>query len=283
LGYYARARNLHKAAQLIVQDLGGEFPKTLDGIDALPGIGRSTAGAIMSFVYGARTPILDGNVKRVLARWIDEPEPIDLPKVTNRLWRVSQSLVDVASDPAILNQSLMELGATLCLPKQPRCLVCPVSTHCRAFQQGTHHERPVVKKRSPIPHHHIGAGILQDESGRVLIQQRPQSGLLGGLWEFPGGKQQEGESLQQTVQRELYEELGITVSVGAKITHVKHAYSHFRITLHAFWCRLISGEPKPLAAEDMRWVTIDQLSDFAFPKANHAILSHLTESIYPCA
>jgi len=152
----------------------------------------------------------------------------------------------------------MELGATVCLPQNPRCLLCPVKSFCKAFERGTQHERPVKASKKATPHLTIAVGVIW-KGNQVLIQQRPEEGLLGGLWEFPGGKREEGESLEQTVQREIEEELAIQVDVGKPITTVKHAYTHFKITLYAYHCRYISGEPQSRASQGWRWVNPDDL------------------------
>lgn len=274
LGYYARCRNLHKAAQQIVAAYGGEFPKDIKAVQDLPGIGRSTAGAILTFAYGQKHPLLDGNVKRVLSRLFDLDEDIGQTSTINHLWELSEALLVPATDSFSYNQAIMELGATVCLPQNPRCLLCPVQVHCDAQAKGTQHERPVKSAKKAVPHHHIAVGVIWRD-GKVLIQQRPAEGLLGGLWEFPGGKREEGETLQEAVLREIEEELGIQVQVGELITSVKHAYTHFKITLHAFHCDFMAGEPEPKAAQAWCWVSPEELSGFAFPKANKTVLERV--------
>lgn len=274
LGYYARGRNLHKAARLMVERHGGEFPSTLEEAEALPGIGRSTAGAILTFARGQRHPLLDGNVKRVLSRLYDVGRDPAQAAVQKELWEHSRDLLDQADDPYAFNQAIMELGATLCTPKQPQCLLCPVRAFCEAAAAGTQHERPVRGAKKVSPHYDIGAAVIWHE-GRILIQQRPSEGLLGGLWEFPGGKQEPGETLVETVRREITEELAIEIEVGEKLVAVRHAYTHFRITLHAFDCRYVSGEPVLNSADDWRWVAPEDLTDFAFPRANNRVIEEI--------
>jgi A/G-specific adenine glycosylase len=276
LGYYARCRNLHRAAQIIVAEHGSQMPATLEEVNALPGIGRSTAGAILSFAYGQRHPLLDGNVKRVLARLYNVDEPPQRAAVERVMWGYSKALLDAAVDPWTHNQAVMELGATICTPRNPNCEACPVRVFCQAHKKGTQAERPVKVASRPTPHHDIGVGVIQRNDGRVLIQLRPPEGLLGGLWEFPGGKKTADEGIEQTVVREINEELGIDVELGDRICTVKHAYSHFKITMHAFKCRFLSGEPTPTAATDWRWVPLDELDNYAFPKANKRVLEALS-------
>lgn len=271
LGYYARCRNLHKAAQLIMAQHGGEFPKTLEAAEALPGIGKSTAGAILTFAYEQKHPLLDGNVKRVLSRIFDIAEDIQQANVIKQMWQQSTDLLAESDDPFTYNQAIMELGATVCLPQNPRCLLCPVKAFCSAQAVGTQHERPVKRAKKATPHFDIGVGVIWKE-GQVLIQQRPAEGLLGGLWEFPGGKREPGEALPKTVQREIREELEVEVTVGELITTVKHAYSHFKITLHAYHCDYQAGTPQPKACDEWRWVSPDELAQYAFPKANKTVL-----------
>ncbi len=272
LGYYARARNLHKAAKKVIEVHQGIFPTAFEDILDLPGIGQSTAGAISTFAIRKPYPILDGNVKRVLSRLKGIDQPIQEPIVLEQLWQASQSLLpqDV-QDAYDFNQALMELGATLCMPKKPLCLQCPWQETCQAFLQHRQDEIPVKQPPKKTPHYTIGVGVIWKEND-VLIALRPEAGLLGGLWEFPGGKCRDNESLKACVQREVEEETGLKVTVGAKITSVKHAYTHFKITLHAFDCRYVSGTPEPKASQKLKWVGLDEIDQYAFPKANKTVL-----------
>jgi len=271
LGYYARCRNLHKAAKAMIEQHKGRFPQTIEEAQVLPGIGRSTAGAILTFAYGQKHPLLDGNVKRVLSRIFDVDTDIQQTATVNQLWKLSENLLSQSDDPYSYNQAIMELGATVCLPKNPRCLLCPVKPFCTAAERGTQHQRPVKGAKKVSPHFNIAVGVIWKD-GQILIQQRPEEGLLGGLWEFPGGKQEPDEALTETVQREIQEELGLTVEVKEAITMVKHAYTHFKITLHAFHCAYLEGTPEPKACQAWRWVKPDELSKYAFPKANKTVL-----------
>lgn len=275
LGYYARCRNLHQAARQIMVQHQGVFPDTLTEVEALPGIGRSTAGAILTFAYAQKHPLLDGNVKRVLSRLLDIDADIQKAATLKQLWQHSSALLAPARDPYSYNQAIMELGATVCLPKNPRCLLCPVQTLCLAHARGTQHQRPVKAARKAVPHHHIGVGVIWNDDRQILIQQRPADGMLGGLWEFPGGKQEPGESIPDTIAREIQEELDLTVRVDHEIMTVQHAYSHFRITLHAWHCTYQDGIPQPRAAQAWHWVSPDQLSRYAFPKANKTVLERV--------
>jgi A/G-specific adenine glycosylase len=269
LGYYARARRLHEAAQLLVEQ---PWPRDLDGWMALPGIGRTTAGGILSSALNAPAPILDGNVKRVLARLHAHERP---PSRDQHLfWRWSEALLDPVR-PRDVNQALMDLGATVCTPRRPDCDHCPWRESCAAYASGDPSGWPVVEERKPLPHQVIGIGVVINAAGEVLIDQRLEEGLLGGMWEFPGGKQEPGEAIEACIARELMEELGIVVSVGEALITVDHAYSHKKLQFVVHLCRWNSGDPKPNASQQVRWVRPEQLKDYPFPAANARIIAAL--------
>jgi len=288
MGYYRRAHNLHRAAQIIVSDHGGVIPGDEVSLLALPGIGRNTAGAIRSIAFGQPAPVLDGNVKRVFARLDDIDASIDSPAVEKRLWQRALDLVD-PEQPGAFNEALMDLGATVCLPQNPTCLLCPWRSSCLARTRGTQDERPLRDRRRPTPHFDVVAGVVwhATDPDRFLIAQRPLDGMLGGLWEFPGGKQQAGESLPAALVRELREELGIEVEAGAhpsglspsgrSLTSFEHAYTHFRITLHAFHARHIGGQPACLGVAGWRWVTLADLDGYAFARTDQRIIVALRQ------
>lgn len=274
LGYYARARNLHRAAQAVVQNHEGLFPRDLQAAMALPGIGRTTAGGILSLAFNQPISILDGNVKRVLARLTALEEPT--AKAINLLWQLSDRLIDPAR-PRDFNQALMDLGATLCTPRIPSCLLCPWRSSCQAYRLNKQAQIPMTETRSPLPHKQIGVAVIWNHQGQILIDCRRQEGLLGGLWEFPGGKIEPGETVEACIQREIQEELGIEIAVGDRLITVDHAYTHFRVTLNVHHCQHISGEPQPIECDEVRWVTLAELDQFPFPKANVQIIKALQE------
>jgi A/G-specific adenine glycosylase len=272
LGYYARARNLHRAAQEIVTHYGGIFPRNLEIVLTLPGIGRTTAGGILSAAFDQPVAILDGNVKRVLARLIALPTP---PKqAIAQLWQLSETLLD-PHHPRNFNQALMDLGATVCTPRQPACDRCPWQNHCRAYQSGIQSTLPMTETRPTTPHKNIGVAVIWNNQQQILIDRRRQSGLLGGLWEFPGGKVEVGETIPSCIQREIREELGIEIEVGDHLITIDHAYSHFRVTLNVHHCYHRNGEPQPLECDEVRWVTLEELDTFPFPAANMQIIEAL--------
>lgn len=275
LGYYARARNLHKAAQVVVEEHNGIVPDTVEGLRALPGIGIYTAGAIASIAFGRKAAAVDGNLKRVFARLMAYETPINTPAAEKELWAIAETLLpdERAGD---WNQGLMDLGATICLPRNPRCLLCPLRDECRANQLGLVHELPRKNARAPRPHYTVVAGVIWNQAhDRLLIAQRPHDKMLGGLWEFPGGKLETGETLEAGLQRELREELAIEVEVGEELTVVEHGYTHFSITLHALHCTHISGDPQPLGVADFRWLPPDELLALPYPRTDLQIIKAL--------
>ena len=281
LGYYARARNLHKAAQQVVAQRDGVFPDDRAGWLALPGVGAYTVGAILSMAFNQPEPILDGNVKRVLARLADIDTPVNASGTVRELWDLARAVVDAAPPDAAgaCNEALMELGATICTPSSPRCLICPLADLCTALANGTQHQRPVKAPRKQTPHYDVAAGVIWQDAPHaspVLIAQRPHDGMLGGLWEFPGGKREEQDAdLSACLQREIDEELGIAIAVGAPVTTVDHAYTHFRLTLHAFHARHMDGLPQAIGCADWRWVTFDELDAYPFPVTDQKIIAAL--------
>jgi A/G-specific adenine glycosylase len=277
LGYYARCRNLHRAAQTLVREHEGRLPSSREELLALPGIGPYTVGAILSLAFGQDAAVLDGNVRRVLSRlYAIDNDPRD-SKTRRMLWNEAESLVPPGS-AGRFNEALMDLGATVCTPRGPRCPHCPLGDVCEAYALGDPESYPPPRPHRPTPHYQVTAGVIwRDE--RVLIAQRPLDGLLGGLWEFPGGKQEPDESLVECLQRELHEELGIEVQVGQKLTIVNHAYTHFRITVHAFECQYHSArEPQTLGVQDWRWVKLGELDNYAFPVVDRKITAVVRDS-----
>lgn len=274
LGYYGRARNLHRTAQIISHSLGGKLPADRQALLRLPGIGRYTAGAIASIAFDLDEPTLDGNIRRVLARVFDVDIPVRSPAGERLLWQLAASHLP-AGKAGIYNQALMDLGASVCLPAQPACAGCPVAELCLARQRGLQHLRPVPSPRRTLPHHNVSAAIIL-RAGKVLIAQRPENGLLGGLWEFPGGKQEPGEDLETCLQRELCEELGVSVHVKEQFGCYSHAYTHFKVTVYAFFCDLQpDAQPGALQVADLRWSSPSSLESFPMGKIDRQIAREL--------
>jgi A/G-specific adenine glycosylase len=278
LGYYARARRLQQGARRLAgtaQRHGlSPWPRTLAGWMELPGLGRSTAASILSSAFDRPEAILDGNVRRVLARLTACPLPP--ARQLAAFWRLSEALLDPLR-PRVFNQALMDLGATVCTPRQPSCSACPWSAACAAYAAGDPARYPVKEAPRTVPFQVIGVGVVLDGAGRVLIDQRLEEGLLGGLWEFPGGKQEEGEAITATIARELAEELAIRVEVGEELIQLEHAYSHKRLRFVVHLCRWLAGEPQPLACQQVRWVEPADLDAYPFPAANTRIIAALRQ------
>ena len=284
LGYYSRARRLHQTAQLLLAQIPAEssdfacWPQDLDTWLALPGIGRSTAGGILSSAFNSPLAILDGNVRRVLARFMAHPRP---PMRDQALfWSWSEALIAASPQRSRdLNQALMDLGATLCTPHNPSCERCPWKSACAAYAAGSPADYPVKEAPRELPFQVIGVGVVLNQNGEVLIDQRLNEGLLGGMWEFPGGKQETGEAIEATIARELMEELAIEVSVDQELICVDHAYSHKKLRFVVHLCSWLSGEPQPLASQQVRWVRPQDLGEYPFPAANARIIAALLEHL----
>ncbi|WP_372635287.1 A/G-specific adenine glycosylase [Fodinibius sp.] len=276
LGYYSRARNLHSAARLVVEQFDGKVPDSWDEITELKGVGPYTASAVLSIAFQKKYAVVDGNVIRVLSRYYGIEENVREAKTKNSIQEYADELIP-GERPGDFNQAVMELGATICTPSNPGCRECPLQAGCIAFKTAKMDEIPYKSKKKKRPHHHIGVGIIMkpDSNNRVLIALRPDDAMLGGLWEFPGGKQEPGEELTETVKRELNEELGVEVSIVKPFMKLDHAYSHFKITMHAYLCELQSGTPRPQSSQEVRWISIEELADVPFPKANRRLTEKL--------
>jgi len=273
LGYYRRARHFHAAARQVVARHGGEVPRDPDAMLALPGVGRYTAGAVLSLAYGLPMPILDGNVERVLCRLFAIRGNPKTGRTRKRLWALAESLIP-QGQAADFNQAMMELGATVCTPAAPACTECPAADLCEALRLGKQLELPRLPKRRAVPHYDVAVGLVW-RRGKLMIAKRPMDAMLGVLWEIPGGKREAGEALEETVRRELREELGLEVTVTAPCVVCKHAYSHFRVTLHSYHCASPRGRPRPLGCDACRWVKPEELGDYPFPAGSLKIIRAL--------
>jgi A/G-specific adenine glycosylase len=272
LGYYSRARNLHQGAKDVVRLYDGRLPEDKEKLLSIKGIGTYTASAILSIAFNKPYGVLDGNVIRVLSRYLNITDFVTKSEVKLQLQKYSDSIVET-SNPGDFNQALMELGATVCTPKKPKCDVCPLLGLCINAKSVTVERIPYKPKKSPIPHHNVVVGIIRNPIDfTILIAKRKQHVMLGGLWEFPGGKVACGESLEEALHRELQEELKIKVHNLSKLTSLKHTYSHFKITLHAYYCDILHGDPTPMTSEELKWVPKKDLHSFPFPQANKLIL-----------
>jgi A/G-specific adenine glycosylase len=231
LGYYARARNLHKAAKIIVAAHGGKFPRTVEAVQELPGIGRSTAGAILALAFGQRHAILDGNVKRVLTRYHAIGEPVNQRDTEARLWALAEKHTPTTRVDDY-TQAIMDLGATLCRRSKPECARCPVQRGCAAYALGRPEAFPVSARRKPIPVREVNWLIIRDARGRILMQRRPPSGLWGGLWSFP-------ETTDADVAQWSRARLGLAIEAQAALPAWRHTFSHFHLDITPIPARLL--------------------------------------------
>ena len=290
LGYYSRARNFHKAAQVVMAEHVGVIPQTVDALMRLPGIGRYTAGAIASLAFNQDAPLLDGNVKRVLSRVHGLRTASD-----DELWQLAESALPKGR-AGVFNEALMELGATVCTPRTPRCVSCPINKHCQAFASGDPEAFPAKRVRAATPHHDVLTAIVMNENGEVLMGQRPRDGLLGGLWEFVSSEfRGAGGELVDVVR----ERTGLLIdeSDAVMIGAVKHAFTHFKITRHVYLVHIptnqklkpsfprrresrpastldsrLRGNDDPNGYDQLRWVPFDQVRALALTRSDQKIL-----------
>jgi len=277
MGYYARARNLVRAARIMVEKHGGRVPDRWDRLLALPGVGPYTAAAILSIAFQQPYPLVDANVERLLVRLLDLEGLVNRAPLKARVARLAEELFvpDRARD---FNQALMEFGALVCTPRGADCDHCPLSGQCLACLRDTVHLRPERRSRaSRIDIRMVTVVIVHQD--RIYIQQRSENDVWGGLWEFPGGEIEEGETPARAAVREVSEETGFVLSGLRYLTTVVHHYTRYRVTLHGFRARLSgSGTRSTLnAAVQYRWVDFSALADFAFPAGHRRLIHWLAE------
>jgi A/G-specific adenine glycosylase len=264
LGYYSRARNLKHAAEHVVSCCGGELPDTAEGLRALPGVGRYTAGAVASIAFDRAEPVVDGNVARVLSRLHGLRDDPKGPAGQKRLWAEAERLVRGRA-PGDLNQALMELGATVCTPRAPDCPRCPVRRHCAALRGGDPESLPVGGKRPKVREVDAVAALVE-RRGRALAVRRPEGGLLGGLWDLPGGDLAARERPADGLRRTLRERVGLDVEAVEPVGTVGHVFTHRRLRLHVYRCRAAAGRVRLDGFEAHRWLPASGLD--ALPTAN---------------
>lgn len=271
LGYYQRAKNLHKAAQIICAQYNGALPRDPEKLRKLPGFGPYTTGAVASIAFDLPCTIIDANVRRVVMRLL----ALDGYADTSQDQRIEEFLQKAIprKNAGTFNQALMELGALICRNREPLCLLCPVKAHCAAYQKGIQEIIPKPKKRI-IQDLDVAIGILQ-RGNKYLVQKRPPNGLLADLWEFPGGKIEKGETPQEALNRELKEELGINIALSRHLMNVQHFYTQFRVKLHVFYCQ---SKAYPKADSIRKWLSIKELVEYPMPSGSAKIAARLQKS-----
>ena len=269
LGYYQRARNLHKAAKTIVREYGGRIPDDECTLGSLPGFGPYTTAAVLSLAFGKPIPVIDANVRRVLMRVLGLRGTAEAR--VDRTLRAFLETVFPKDSPGDFNQAMMELGALVCRRRNPQCLACSVREFCRAAREGTQEIIPRPRKLRLEKIEAVAA--VMEKDGRILIQKRPAGGLLADLWEFPGGKVERGESFVQAVRREIREELGVEIEGVRRLTTVQHAYTRFLVTLHVYTCKI--RDPNFKMGPRRRWVTLSSIRKYPLPSGSVKIVDFL--------
>lgn len=276
LGYYARARNFHRAANIVCGKFGGIVPGPGEELRELPGIGDYIASAISSIVFNHPSAVVDGNVKRVLARLFRIATPVNGSNSHKSFKQAADGLLD-KNRPGTFNQAMMELGALVCKPKTPLCETCPVPAFCAARQNRETDCYPKrIRKKTP-PKRRIAVGVVY-RNGRVLITRRHPEGFLGGLWEFPGGNIIGRQKPENACIRNILEQTGLTVEIDSRIAGVRHAYTHFTAVMEVFQCRYVSGNVTLNGPADYRWIRLSDIPLFPFPKGNHKFFGKLKTS-----
>ena len=275
LGYYARVRNFHLACKTVMNKYSGEVPNNSDLLSTLSGVGPYISGAIMSIAFNYPIPAVDSNAMRVVSRLSAIAGSASSSK--KKVAMVLSSLICNVR-PGDFNQAIMDLGREICTPKHPACNVCPLSGFCTAAVNNTVDKYPVKAKSREKSHYRVAVGIIWNNND-ILISRRREKGLLGGLWEFPGGKIIDGETATKCIVREVREKLGVQVRPGAFLKQIKHTYSHLSITLDAYHCDYIDGAPRAFGCSDWRWIKPEQISSFPFPMANHKLFDQVHKGL----
>lgn len=275
LGYYARAKNIMRTARILQKKYQASLPTDHAQLLALPGIGKYTAGAIMSIAFNKEFPLVDANIERLFARLFNLAEPLKEKKSRSFIWKKAKELLPKGK-ARLFNQALMELGALVCIARNPRCKICPISGYCQAFALDIIRKRPVLKKTPQTIFIEMATGILQ-KNDKIYIQKRKPHGVWPNLWEFPGGRLEPGETPEMALVREYFEETEFAVGTLRKITTVQHSYTIYRVTLHCYFCSLLENGLEPVlhGPQDYRWVTPAELADYAFPAGHRKLLTYL--------
>lgn len=277
LGYYSRARNLHRAAKEVVARFNGRVPDDPILFQTLPGVGDYIAAAVTSIAFGRVLPVVDGNVKRVLARLLEMDTPVNRSGV-HKIFKVPAARLLCPKQPANFNQAMMELGALVCRPKNPDCGICPLAGLCLAYRHQRTAEYPKRDASRKIPHRHVAIGVIL-KKGKMLAVRRPANGFLGGLWEFPGAPIEDVPLGRQAIEAMLAAQTGLTIAIDRRLTSFRHAYTHFALTGDVYLCRHVAGRVRLEDARGHRWVTLGSLTRLPLHKATHKFLDALSAAL----
>ncbi|TWI66976.1 A/G-specific DNA-adenine glycosylase [Desulfobotulus alkaliphilus] len=275
LGYYKRLQNLKKTALFLTETNDARLPSDFQSLRELPGIGDYIAAAVSSIAFHGKEAVVDGNVKRVLARLFTDPAPVNISSSHRHFLRHASLLLD-PEQPGEANQALMELGAMVCTPARPSCDGCPVSFSCEALHTDNTRNYPVRQPKKIIPFYPVACAVIVNERFDILITKRPETGMLPGFWEFPGGRCEGKESGMDACIREVFEETGLKIEKPEKICTIRHAYTHFRIEMSLFICRITEKERQNLKPIEHRWIPHGELDTLAFPAANRKCMPALS-------
>ena len=273
LGYYARARNFHRAVNVVCDEMAGKVPGPDEGFRNLPGVGDYIAAAVSSIVFNHPIAVVDGNVKRVLARLFRIDTPVNRSNSHKSFTRAAAGLLD-ANRPASFNQAMMELGALICKPNNPLCDTCPVIAFCESYQNKETDRYPVRIQKKALPKRRMAVGVVYKD-GLVLITRREPDGFLGGLWEFPCGDIIGRQKPEKACAGHILKQTGLIVKIESRIVDVRHAYTHFTAVMDVFRCRYVSGDVKLDGPTDHRWIRTADIPLYPFPKGNHKFFDKL--------
>ncbi|MBI4358614.1 MAG: A/G-specific adenine glycosylase [Candidatus Omnitrophica bacterium] len=301
LGYYTRARNLHRAAQIIVDRFGGKIPSDPEILQTLPGIGRYTAGAVASIAFQKPVPLVDGNVARVLSRIYNLKKDVSKPETQKFLYAIAQKLVPPsplssapfrqrrirlrrtggrgngegkAKRPGDFNQALMELGSLICIPEIPKCSICPVRSLCLAFQKGDPSRLPIRSKGPEVKKIDMVVGLLR-KNGKILVRRRPPRGIWGGLWEIPGTVCLKNQSSEAALAEEFKEGLGLSVTAEKKWSKLKHRFTHRLAFIHPFELKMSGNGKRQRNSAKTLWASPAKLKTLSFPVPHQKILKSI--------
>ncbi|HEU5139204.1 MAG TPA: A/G-specific adenine glycosylase [Bacillales bacterium] len=273
LGYYSRARNLQQGVREVHDKYGAKVPDNKRDISRLKGVGPYTAGAILSIAYGKAEPAVDGNVMRVLSRILLIEDDIAKPKTRKIFEEIATEIISEGKTSEF-NQGLMELGAMVCTPKSPKCLLCPVQEHCQAFAKGRQDELPNKSRKKPPKVVPMAVGVVRNEQDEVLIHRRPQQGLLAGMWEFPGFEVSRGDNKKEQLAKQLKEVYKVVADIDIRLRNIQHVFTHLKWELAVYQGKVNRPVPE---RSDLKFVPVDELENLPFPVSHQKIIQMIQE------